>query len=166
MHKVYVWAPRPRFSVHVFYFFFFFFLPTFVDFGRQYLLLWTVYILFTHCAYTVHVLKKLKMGLTILFTHLKIILLQYFQFSVFSNNKFNPNTPKSGVHMKEPFASAAYILSSSNRKTSIDARRLDPSPIKLIFIMPQISLIKTSYNASNLTSLKGCIAMQETNKII
>ena len=29
----------------------------------------------------------------ILFTHLKIILLQYFQFSVFSfsNNKFNPN---------------------------------------------------------------------------
>ena len=33
------------------------------------------------------------MGSTILFTHLKIILLQCFQFSVFSNNKFNPNTP-------------------------------------------------------------------------
>ena len=35
------------------------------------------------------------MGLTVLFTHLKIILLQYFQFSVFSfsNNKFNPNRP-------------------------------------------------------------------------
>ena len=33
------------------------------------------------------------MSPTILFTHLKIILLQYFQFSVFSNNKFNPNTP-------------------------------------------------------------------------
>ena len=32
---------------------------------------------------------------TILFTHLKIILLQYFQFSVFSINKFNPNTPYS-----------------------------------------------------------------------
>ena len=33
------------------------------------------------------------MGPTVLFTHLKIILLQYFQFSVFSfsNNKFNPN---------------------------------------------------------------------------
>ena len=32
---------------------------------------------------------------TILFTYLKIILLQYFsfQFSVFSYNKFNPNTP-------------------------------------------------------------------------
>ena len=35
------------------------------------------------------------MGPTILFTHLKIILLQCFQFSVFSfsNNKFNPNGP-------------------------------------------------------------------------
>ena len=33
------------------------------------------------------------MGPTILFTHLKIIFLQCFQFSVFSNNKFNPNTP-------------------------------------------------------------------------
>ena len=34
------------------------------------------------------------MSPTILFTHLKIILLQYFQFSVFSNNKLNPNGPK------------------------------------------------------------------------
>ena len=33
------------------------------------------------------------MGPTILFTYLKIILLQCFRFSVFSNNKFNPNTP-------------------------------------------------------------------------
>ena len=33
------------------------------------------------------------MGPTILFTHLKIILLQCFQFSVFSNNKLNPNGP-------------------------------------------------------------------------
>ena len=40
--------------------------------------------LFTYCLCTVHVLKILKMGSTILFTHLKIILLQYFQFSVFS----------------------------------------------------------------------------------
>ena len=31
--------------------------------------------------------KNLKMGLTVLFTHLKIILLQYFQFSDF--NKIN-----------------------------------------------------------------------------
>ena len=36
------------------------------------------------------------MDLTVLFTHLKIILLQYFQFSdfSFSSNKFNPNGPK------------------------------------------------------------------------
>ena len=40
------------------------------------------------------------MGPTILFTHLKIILLQYFQFLVFSfsNNKFNPNKPKRQKH--------------------------------------------------------------------
>ena len=32
---------------------------------------------------------------TVLFTHLKIILLQYFQFSIFNfnNNKLNPNGP-------------------------------------------------------------------------
>ena len=35
------------------------------------------------------------MDLTVLFTHLKIILLQYFQFLIFSfnNNKFNLNRP-------------------------------------------------------------------------
>ena len=45
-----------------------------------------VYTLFTH-------LKILKISSTILFTLLKIILLQYFQFLVFSfsNNKYNPN---------------------------------------------------------------------------
>ena len=47
---------------NVFPSFFFFFLPAFVDFGRQYLLLWTVYTLFTHCAYTVHILKNIKNG--------------------------------------------------------------------------------------------------------
>ena len=31
---------------------------------------------------TIHVLKNLKMDLTVLFTHLKIILLQCFKFSV------------------------------------------------------------------------------------
>ena len=48
--------------------------------------------LFTHCSRIVHVLK---MGPAVLFTHLKITLLQYFQFSVFSfsNNKLNPNGP-------------------------------------------------------------------------
>ena len=43
-------------------FFFFFFFFAFVDFGRQFLLLWTVYTLFTHCAYTIHVLKNIKNG--------------------------------------------------------------------------------------------------------
>ena len=52
---------RPRFHLHVFCFFFFF-LPAFVDFGGQILLLWTVYALFTHCAYTIHVLKNIKNG--------------------------------------------------------------------------------------------------------
>ena len=37
-----------------------------------------------HCSCTVYVLKNIKNETTILFTHLKIILLQCFQFSVFS----------------------------------------------------------------------------------
>ena len=55
----------------------------------------TVVVLFTYCSNTVHTLKILKMGPMVLFTHLKIILLQYFQFSIFSfsNNKLNPNRP-------------------------------------------------------------------------
>ena len=50
----------------------------------------TVYALFTYCLCTVYVLFT---GSTILFTHLKIILLQYFQFLIFNftNNNFNPN---------------------------------------------------------------------------
>ena len=53
--------------------------------------------LFTHCNKTVHAQfmgptislfrKKIKIDLTILFTHLKIILIQYFQFSIFNFNK-------------------------------------------------------------------------------
>ena len=57
------WALRLRVRVFQFTFStFFFFLPAFVDFGRQYLLLWTVYTLFTHCVYIVHVLKNIKNG--------------------------------------------------------------------------------------------------------
>ena len=41
-----------------------------------------VAVLFTYCSITVHALKILKMGPAVLFTHLKIILLQCFQFSV------------------------------------------------------------------------------------
>ena len=50
-----------------------------------------------HCSRTVHGLfTHLKIGPTVLFTYLKIIkLFLYnifnFQFSIFSNNKFNPN---------------------------------------------------------------------------
>ena len=82
------------YCVHVFIFTFsafFFFLPAFVDFGGQILLLWTVYALFTHCAYTIHVLKNIKNG-----SHDTIYTFKnYFAivFSVFSNNKFNSNTP-------------------------------------------------------------------------
>ena len=48
-------------------------------------------VLFVHCSSE----KKLKIGPTVLFTHLKIILLQCFQFSVFnfSKNKLHPNGP-------------------------------------------------------------------------
>ena len=75
----------------LFFFLFLFLLPAFVDFGRQFLLLWTVYTLFTHCAYTVHVLKNIKNG-----SHDTIYTFKYYfatMFSVFNNNKFNPNTP-------------------------------------------------------------------------
>ena len=79
--------------VRVFQFTFstFFFWPTFVDFRKQYLLLWTLYILFTHYAYTVYILKNIKNG-----SHDTIYTFKnYFAtvFSVFNNNKFNPNTP-------------------------------------------------------------------------
>ena len=49
----------------------------------------TVHVLFTHFSATF----SLKMVPTTLFTYLKIILLQYFQFSVFSKNKLYPNEP-------------------------------------------------------------------------
>ena len=79
------------FSASHFLCFFFFFVPAFVDFGRQFSLLWTVYALFTYCAYTVHILKNIKNG-----SHDTIYTFKYYfttVFSVFSNNKFNPNTP-------------------------------------------------------------------------
>ena len=78
--------------VHVYKFTFSaFFFPAFVDFGRQFLLLCTVYTLFTHCAYTVHVLRNIKNR-----SHDTIYTFRYYfatVFSIFSNNKFNPNTP-------------------------------------------------------------------------
>ena len=41
---------------------------------------------------------SLKMGLKVLFTHLKIILLQYFQFSIFS---YIQTDPKKNLHKKD-----------------------------------------------------------------
>ena len=69
--------------------FFFFFFPLLHAFQREQNSLFMYYLtLFTHCFGTVHgthshfIQKKiLKMGPTVLFTHLKIILLQCFQFS-------------------------------------------------------------------------------------
>ena len=51
-------------------------------------------VLFTRPASTFFYKKKttLKLSPTVVFTHLKIILLQYFQFSIF-NNKRCPNRP-------------------------------------------------------------------------
>ena len=47
----------------------------------------TVYALFPGPTTTLFRKKKLKIGFMVLYTHLKLILLQYFQFSVF--NKIN-----------------------------------------------------------------------------
>ena len=59
--------------------------------------------------------KTLFTGHTTLFTHLKIILLQCFQFSVFnfSNNKFNPNGPLVGF--ADPFSFLHRFPSPSSK---------------------------------------------------
>ena len=51
-------------------------------------------VLFTGPANTFFFSRKitLKLGLTVLFAYLKIILLQYFQFSISSNKRY-PNRP-------------------------------------------------------------------------
>ena len=80
------------FSFSFFFFFFFFSLHVFCFRPRdnyhcsvtvQYCLC-TASVLFIHCSNTVHTFKNIKNCLTVLFTYLKIILLQCFQFSVFS----------------------------------------------------------------------------------
>ena len=103
-----------------FFFFFFFFTP----FPQQAALFmygtWTVAATFDRSSvnsasvhysrtHKFHFLSNfsLKMGLTVLFTHLKIILLQYFQFSVFSFSKISsiqtdPWYKKQGVQQKWP----------------------------------------------------------------
>ena len=59
-------------------------------------------------------LKILKMGLTTLFTYLKIILLQCFQFS---NNKFNPNEPIVSIIMKKKYCVFTLIVKSNAKNT-------------------------------------------------
>ena len=71
---------------------FFFFLPAFVYFWRQILLLLTVYALFTHCAYTVHVLKNIKNG-----SHDTIYTFKYYFATVFSVFSFQFSTTISSI---------------------------------------------------------------------
>ena len=86
--------PHHVYCVCVFCFFFFSFLFFFFFFYafcfRQGTMI-TIPVLYQYCLHTVAILfmylKILKIGPMVLFIHLKIILLQYFQFSVFSFNK-------------------------------------------------------------------------------
>ena len=98
LHSVLVPIWIQRFSLYLavrlplFSFFFFFFFSRISGRERQNLLFMRQMSLFTHCSGTVYALfmgltatlfkKILKMGPTVLFTHLKIILLRYFQFSI------------------------------------------------------------------------------------
>ena len=82
-----VWIGLKVASAFVLFYFFIFFHFTRFALGQGTII--TVAALFIHYSSTVHEIhnhfiqkKILKIGLTILFTHLKIILLQYFQFSV------------------------------------------------------------------------------------
>jgi len=86
-----VWIARPcsRFQLCAFSNFFFFFRAGFVDFSTVNSVL--VHYSRTHKHYF-FVTFSLKMGSTVLFTRLKIILLQCFQFSV-QQNKLYPNRP-------------------------------------------------------------------------
>ena len=88
---LFVYMLRFGFSVCVFismFSFLFFFFFSFMHFRETKFTVYncssTVYALFTESIATLFRIKILKIGLTVLLTHLKIILLQYFQFSVFS----------------------------------------------------------------------------------
>ena len=74
------WILRPRFTF--FKIFFFSCTWTVTSYGLLAGTKITVHTLFITVYNTVHALKNIKMGPTVLFTHLKIILLQYFQFSI------------------------------------------------------------------------------------
>ena len=97
LHFLRRWNTKCRFGfgicifISAFFFSFLFFRSSVSR--RQNLLFTTIAILFKYCNNTVHVLfmrptailfrkKNIKNGPTVLFTNLKIILLQYFQFSI------------------------------------------------------------------------------------
>ena len=96
-----------RFTFAISTFFFFFLRADFVDFS-------TVNSAFMHCS-RIHkhhfsVTFSLKMGFTVLFTHLKIILLQCFQFSIFNFNKINSIQTDPYYLIIELFTSVSIIL--------------------------------------------------------
>ena len=93
-----IWVFVLRFSLFFFLFFFFFVQPTFVDFL-------TVNSVSVHCLqihkFHFSAIFSLKMGLTALFTHLKIILLQCFQFQFLVSAKISSiqTYPKSIIRL-------------------------------------------------------------------
>ena len=92
--------------------FFFFLVAALVDFL-------SVNSAFVHCSWThkFHFLTtfSLKIGPTILFTHLKIILLQCFQFSVFSFSKISSIQTHTIVTLSHCFQ---FISPSPNRNSN------------------------------------------------
>ena len=96
-----VWIQRKRWILRSVFLLFFFFSFSFTCLREETKFIVhcsrTVPVLFTYCSWDPQSLYSekniLKIGPTILFTYLKIILLQCFQFLIFnfSNNKFNLN---------------------------------------------------------------------------
>ena len=97
IHLVTVWLARFATSTFsFFFFFFFFFLHVNSNFTWVYCSCTVQYCSCTiqYCLCTVYVLKNIKNGShDTIYTFKNYFLLQYFQFSVFSNNKLNPNGP-------------------------------------------------------------------------
>ena len=93
-----IWVFVLRFSLFFFSFFFFFVQPAFVDF-------FTVNNVSVHCLqihkFHFSAIFSLKMGLTALFIHLKIILLQCFQFQFLVSAKISSiqTYPKSIIRL-------------------------------------------------------------------
>ena len=77
-----------------------------------------MYTLFTHCAYTVHILKNIKNGSHDTIYTFKI----YFAtvFSVFSNNKFNPNTPIKPITLQDLIMEAKIVKQEIKEDNSTD----------------------------------------------